>query len=116
MSSQKPLTWREASVLRKGDKVVFTRPYIAHYREFTELQANPDIPDVIVPADSTAVVEMNLLRGSGSLVLEPDDKNIRAELNYVTDGMILLDIGTDSPPPDDSDIWDQEAPFALPNS
>ena len=59
---------------------------------------------------------MNLLRERGSIVLEPDDKNLRAELNDVTDGMIFLNMGTDSPPPDDSDLWDQKAPFALPNS
>jgi hypothetical protein len=41
MSSEKPLTWREARDLRKGDKVVFTRPYTAHYRELTDLQENP---------------------------------------------------------------------------
>ena len=75
-----------------------------------------DVPDVIVPKGSTAVVDGNLLRKNGSIVLEPDDKNLRAELNAVTDGMIFLDIGTDSPPSDDSDLWDQKAPFALPNS
>jgi hypothetical protein len=113
MSSEKPLTWREARDLRKGDKVVFTRPYTAHYRELTDLQENPDIQDVTVSSGSTAVVEMNLLRESGSVVLEPDDKNLRAELNYVTDGMIFLDIGTNSPPAEESDIWDRDAPFAL---
>jgi len=56
-----------------------------------------DVPDVIVPKGSTAVVDGNLLRKNGSIVLEPDDKNLRAELNAVTDGMIFLDIGTDSP-------------------
>jgi hypothetical protein len=116
MSSQKPLTWREARDLRIGDKMVFTKPYTAHYRDVTDLQENPVIPDVTLYAGSTAVVNMNLLCERGYLVLEPDDKNLRAELNSVTGGMIYLGIDTDSPPPDESDIWDQKAPFALPNS
>jgi hypothetical protein len=43
MSSQRPITWREARELRHGDEVVFTRDFGVYP---TDLGQNADIPDI----------------------------------------------------------------------
>jgi hypothetical protein len=64
MSSQRPLTWREVGDLHRGDKIVFTTDFVAHCRGFEDAEAG--IPDIIVPAGSTAVVDVNLLHDSAN--------------------------------------------------
>jgi hypothetical protein len=109
MSSQRPITWREARELRQGDNVVFTRDFVVYPADPGQ---NADIPDITACAGSTAVVALNQLDAAGSIVLEPDDKGLRAKLNYIQNDMIFLGMDRESPPPEDSDMWDQATPIA----
>jgi hypothetical protein len=89
----RPLTWREArDQLRRGDKVVFTQNFVVWHGESA---------DIIARNGTTAVVDMNSLP-DGAIVLEPDDRGLRAELNDVTDGMIFLRMDGQDPPPEES--------------
>jgi hypothetical protein len=89
-----PLTWTVAEQLVAGDKVVFVRDFM--------------MGNVPVPKGSTAVVHDNWLdKSPPGLVLEPDDKGLRAQLNYEHDGLIFLHA-----PEDTADVaWNDPTPI-----
>jgi hypothetical protein len=72
------LTWTEAAdTLRSGDKVIFIQFF--------------DMGSVLIPKGTVAGVRDNDLNDiARTLVLEPDDKGLRAELNYEHNGFIWL--------------------------
>jgi hypothetical protein len=92
------LTWREAeATLIKGSKVVFVSDY--------------HMGSIRIPKGSTALVVDNdlHLEDSPTLVLEPEDKGLRAELNYEHNGYIWL-LG---PPDVASHVWNDATPVAI---
>ena len=92
------LTWREAeATLVKGSKVIFVSDY--------------PMGKIRIPKGCTAVVIDNDLHveDCARLVLEPEDKGLRAELNHEHSGYIWL-IG---PPDVASHIWNDATPFTV---
>jgi hypothetical protein len=92
------LTWKEAqATLIKGSKVIFVSDY--------------SMGKIRIPKGCTAVVIDNDLhvQDGPRLVLEPEDKGLRAELNHEHSGYIWL-IG---PPDVASHIWNDAAPVAV---
>jgi hypothetical protein len=90
------LTWTEAAdTLRSGDKVIFIQFF--------------DMGSVLIPKGTVAGVRDNDLNDiARTLVLEPDDKGLRAELNYEHNGFIWL-FG----PEEDADLrWNDPMPIA----
>jgi hypothetical protein len=110
MSVQR-LSWREIGLLEEGQRVIVL--------EEINVPADPSdpdpdlpVPDVIVPANSSAVVCMNTLSENGTMALMPDDLGLRAELREVGSEAIFF-LPTpfgDSPPPEDADVWNQLGP------
>jgi hypothetical protein len=71
------------------------------------------LPEIVVPAGSSALVLANLMETDGFVTLKLDDRAIIAELTEAGLGDDLhLDMGTNQPPDDDSDAWDRLSPIA----
>jgi hypothetical protein len=53
--------------------VVFQEEYTAHSADLSDQDPDVPVPDVIVPAGSTAIVDMNRLRQDGLIAVRLDD-------------------------------------------
>jgi hypothetical protein len=98
------LSWQAAIFgLKNGQRVIFTRDY-----------RHPGASDTepTIPTGATGVVHDNELglsdRSARLLSIEPDDKGLRAELDYEHDGLVFLfpPEGSDDEP---YDRWDDLA-------
>jgi hypothetical protein len=61
--------------------VIVLEPITVVHADLSDPDPDLPLPDLIVPANTSAVVDMNTLFENGIIALKPDDLRLRAELH-----------------------------------
>jgi hypothetical protein len=87
------LSWWEIGLLEVGERVIVLEPI--------------PVSDLIVPTNTSAVVDMNTLFEDGTIALMPDDLDLRAQLQErgLPEVFFVPTPFGDQPPPQASDVW-----------
>jgi hypothetical protein len=81
MSIMQLVSWREIGQLEVGEGVIVLEPITVVHADLSDPDPDLPLPDLIVPANTSAVVDMNTLFENGIIALKPDDLGLRAELH-----------------------------------
>ena len=115
------LSWREIGQLEVGEGVIVLEPITVVHADLSDPDPDLPLPDLIVPANTSAVVDMNTLFENGIIALKPDDLRLRAELHErgLPEVFFVPTPFGNTPPPEESEFsgarWDKSVKKTLPH-